>query len=55
MTTNNNPSDAAEIKELIKFHTPRHELIIAEPKGDLFPEVLTGTRGQVYSVSFTPC
>lgn len=50
---NNSQSDVAEIKRLIKFHAPRHELITAGLKGDLFPVVLTGTGGQAHFVSFT--
>lgn len=47
---NNSPSDAAEIKALIKFHASRRELITARQRGDLFPVVLTGTGGQVHSM-----
>lgn len=38
----NSPTDAAEIKGLIKFHAPKCGLIIAGPGGDLFPMALTG-------------
>lgn len=46
----NSPSDAAEIKVLIKFHASRRELITAGPRGDLFSVVLTSTGGRVLSV-----
>lgn len=55
MIHNNSPSDAAEIKGLIKFHAPRCELIIAGPRGALFPVVPTGTGDQVHSVRFAHC
>lgn len=55
MIHNNGPTDAAEIKGLIKFHAPRCELIITGPRGDLFPVVLTGTRDQVHSVRSARC
>lgn len=48
-THNNSPSDAGEIKALIKFHASRRELITAGLRGDLFPVALTGTGGQVHS------
>lgn len=44
------PSDAVEIKVLIKFHASRCELITAELRGDLFSLVLTGLGGRVLSV-----
>lgn len=49
-TCYNSPSDAAEIKVLIKFHASRRELITAGPRGDLFSVVLTSTGGRVLSV-----
>lgn len=51
---NNSPTDAAEVKGLIKFHAPKCGLIIAGPEGDLFPVVLTGmgVGDQVRSVRF---
>lgn len=51
---NNSPTDAAEIKGLIKFHAPKCGLIIAGPGGDLFSVVLRGMGAgdQVRSVRF---
>lgn len=50
MTCCNSPSEAAEIKVLIKFHASRHALITAGLRVDLFLVVQTGTGGQVLSV-----
>lgn len=55
MIHNNSPSDAAEIKGLIKFHAPRSELIMARPRRDLFPVDLTGLGWQVHTGCFTDC
>lgn len=52
-TCYNSPSDAAEIKVLIKFHALRRELITAGPRGDLFLVVLTSTGGRCSLYSFT--
>lgn len=50
MICNNSPSDAVEIKALIKFHASGRELITARQRRDLFPAVLTGAWGQVRSL-----